>query len=172
MTLTPTFATEPVYATGSDGVRRLVAAPGDVIPATVPAHGVITRHDPPSSGIEPMEGYDALTEDEVVALLPGMDADTLAAVQAYERTHLARGSIHQYKLTTPVVRGGRRGANTDRTVSQRSVAEGYAGLSDDELAAETERRELTVSATGSAAKVRKARIVALQADDAKSDSGT
>lgn len=167
MGLEPALASEPVYAEGADGVRRLVAAPGDVIPETPPAAGISRRIDPPSASREPFDGYDQLTEEQVVAMLHGLDTDALEAVRAYERTHLARGAIHQFGLTAEVVRGGRRRGPSTRTVSQRSVSAAYSDLDDDELVAEIARRSLVVSATGAAAKVRKARIAALVADDAK-----
>ena len=96
------IASERVFAKDANGISRLVAAPGDVIPEEVPTPGVVqTPPDPPHAA--PIDGYDSLSEDEVVARLAELDAETLAAVRAYEQAHLARGSITRYGLESKVV---------------------------------------------------------------------
>ena len=160
------YATEPVYMEDHNGVRRLVAAPGDPIPTTVPVFGIVTAEDP---GVltTPIAGYDSLTEEQVLEILPSLGEDDLEQVRAYERARLARGSIHRYGLVSEVVRSSGRPA---RVLPAQATAEGYDSMSDDDLAVELERRALVVSDEGTKAKVRKARIVALQADDAKVDT--
>lgn len=167
--MTQLTATEPVYVTDANGVRRLIAAPGDAYdPATIPVVGVVTQHDAPESGIEPFEGYDSLTEDEVLARLPDLTADELAAVRAYERAHLARGTIHRYGLTSRVVRSGGKAA---KVTPAASTAQGYDSMAADELQAEADRRALSVRGSGARGAVVKSDLVAaLQADDARADA--
>jgi hypothetical protein len=162
------IATDPVYVDdpNAPGVQRLVAAPGDEIPAEVPTVGVVTPPDPSSVLSEPLSGYDALTEDELVARLPELSADELAAVQAYEQAHLARGSITRYGQRSTVTTS--RAAK--RSVPAESTSTGYDSMSPEDLQAEAARRELDVQGTGADGNVLKKDLVAaLQADDAKAD---
>jgi hypothetical protein len=161
-------ATEPVYVTDPNGVRRLIAAPGDAYdPATIPVVGVVTLPDAPESGVEPFDGYDDLTEAEVVALLPDLELEVLDAVRAYERAHLARGAIHRYGLVSRVVRsGGKR----PKTVPAESTSEGYDGMSFTDLQAEVASRGLTVRSGTRGPASKRDLVAALQADDARSDS--
>jgi hypothetical protein len=161
----PVIATEAVYVIDASGVRRLVAAAGDVIPDTSPAFGIVTAPDPPEAAVLPFEGYDELTEVEVVAMLPELDADMLFAVQAYERSHLARGAIHRYGHDSAVVTS--RGT---RLVAAESTSGGYDAMNVIKLTAEAEGRGLAVVGTGPAGKVLKKDLVAaLTKDDAKAE---
>jgi hypothetical protein len=90
------IATEKVYVEDANGIRRLVAVPGDVIPEDTPTFGVVTRRDAAAAAAEPFEGYDSLSEQQVLDRLADLSPDELEAVKAYERAHLARGSIHTY----------------------------------------------------------------------------
>lgn len=159
-------ATERVYATDGNGTRRLIAAPGDPIPTTLPALGIVTPPEDADVHIVPFDGYDALDEAAIVARLPELDAETLRHVQAYEAARQARGAITRFGKTSRAVRGGGKPA---AVVPAESTSTGYDSLDDDALAAELTKRGLTAPTTGGAAKVRKARIAALQADDAKTD---
>lgn len=158
-------ATEAVYATDTLGVRRLVAAAGDEYdPAAIPAVGILTTPDPAHAGLQPMPGYDELGELEVLEQLPGMDADQLAAVQAYERTHRARGSITRYGKTSTVVSGANE---QPATLSSRQLTEGddpvgfaYDKMTVDELQAEADRLALTVEGTGQGGNVLKSDLIA------------
>jgi len=98
-----TIATEAVYAEDGNGIRRLVAAAGDVIPDGAPSYGIVTPRDQPETGLEPLEGYAAMSEEDVIALLPSLDADQVKAVRAYERSHQARGSIVRFRRTSKAV---------------------------------------------------------------------
>lgn len=186
------IATERVYLTDANGIRRLAAAPGDVIPEEIPAFGMVTPGDPQLAAIVPLDGYETLTEDQVVELLPGLSPDELVAVQAYERTHAARGSIVRYGQTSRVVTAGRKArrkqadarATADEAGDPRDVApedatvevpaastsQGYDAMSPEELQTEADKRGLSVVGTGSGGNVLKKDLVgALQADDAKQD---
>lgn len=187
------IATERVYLTDANGIRRLAAAPGDVIPEEVPAFGMVTPSDPQLAAIVPLDGYETLSEAQVVELLPGLSADELAAVQAYERTHAARGSIVRYGQTSHVVTGGRKArakqtaaraaadaaddasdvAPEDATVEvpAESTSTGYDSMSPDALQDAADERGLSVVGTGANGNVLKKDLVAaLQADDAKLDA--
>lgn len=177
------IANRRVYVTDGRGTKRLVATPGDVIPEGVPSSGVPEqRVDPPSAAVEPLEGYDALSEAAVLALLADLSDEELAAVQAYERTHQARGAIHDYDRQVAVVVSADATPDTTAetpeepvTVPAESVTAGYESLSKAKLEAEVARRNgeredgdaIEVSGNGTKADL----ITALQADDAKSDEG-
>jgi hypothetical protein len=183
------IADERVFAKDANGVTRLVAAPGDRIPTEVVTAGVV-QTPPEASHSEPVKGYDALTEAEVLTILPGLDAETLELVRAYEQAHRARGSITRYGLTsTPVdvppekpVRKAVKTETTDATTvgetatasteetAAASTAEppktDYADQHVDELRAEVEKRGLEVQGSGADGNVLKKDLVAaLEADD-------
>lgn len=164
----------PLEASGS---RRLLAAPGDTVPAGVEMYDadgepldpraavlrsgtLISEPDPVTTALVPFDGYDVLSEAEVLARLPTLDAATLVAVQDYERAHLARGAITRYGKRSKVV--GTRPDEPPLDVPSRSLSEGWAGRPTAELDAEIARRGLKVRGTSDDAKAR-----ALEADDAK-----
>jgi hypothetical protein len=161
-----TIATEPVYADDANGIRRLIAAPGDPVPDEIPTFGVVTPTDPPAAALEPFAGYDALTEAEVLAQLETLPADDLEAVRAYERTHLARGSITRHGLMSTLVSS----RSTTAKVPAESTSEGYDEMTVEDLQAEVDRRGLTVAGTGAGGNVLKKDLVgALQHNDATTD---
>lgn len=186
-------ATEPVYRTDVLGVRRLVAATGDTYdPDIIPTVGIVTQPDHPGAGIEPAPGYDELTEAEALSLLPDLSAEDLEALQAYERAHLARGSITGYSQVSKVVTSGAAAGRAldaakkaalaagDSTtpapvsatveVPTPAVTGGYDAMSATDLQAEADSRGLSVIGSGSGGNVLKKDLVsALQADDAKQD---
>lgn len=169
--MTP-IATEPVYVDdpNAPGVQRLIAAPGDEIPADVPTVGVVTPPDPASVLSEPLDGYDALTEDDIVSRLPDLGADELAAVQAYEQAHQARGSITRYGLRSQVVTSARAKA---KSVPAESTSEGYDSMSVEDLQAEADSRGLDVQGSGAGGNVvKKDLVAALQANDAQAESNS
>lgn len=144
-------ATEPVFAEDSEGVRRLVAAAGDEYdPARVQIAGVVTTPDPPETILQPLTGYDQLTEKQVLNILDGMDADQLTAVKAYERAHQARGSITRHgDLSTPVAVPTAGGpASPPPAAAAQTAGKDYAAMSVGDLQAEADRRGLTVEGTG------------------------
>lgn len=187
-----TLATTRAYAVDAAGIRRLVAAPGDVIPTSPRTYGVITTPDGVAAAVLPLDGYDLLEEDAILAILPGLDPDELAAVQAYEKAHQARGSITRYGTKSNVVTSGIKQRRKVRSMlpDQRpstelddidvqipaiSTSEGYDGMATVDLQAEVDRRVaagavINVRGTGAKGKVLKADLVtALQTADANID---
>lgn len=107
------YASEPVYMEDADGVTRLAAAPGDPIPTSLPVTGIVTPEDPPVFA-EPFDGYNDLTEVEVIAKLEGLSDEELDAVRAYERAHRARGAIYLHGVTETGVAVTRSTGSVDR----------------------------------------------------------
>lgn len=157
-----TTATEPVYATDANGVRRLIAAPGDSYdPNTAIApFGVITNPDA-TPVIAPLDGYDTLSEADLLDRLPGLSKDELAAVQAYERAHQARGSITTYAIASVPV-----AMPTPTTIPAAAAPAGYSTMSVEDLQTEADKRGLNVTGTGKDGNVLKSDLVsALEASD-------
>lgn len=155
-------ATENVYAENAGGVRRLVAAAGDEYdPTRIPVIGIITPADPPTAGLVPLDGYDALSENEILELLGDMTDEQLAAVQAYERTHRARGTITRYGKTSKVVTAPNEAPVEVPSTSLSTVAprDELERMSVPELQAEAERRGLEVQGTGKDGNVLKSDLV-------------
>jgi uncharacterized protein (DUF433 family) len=90
------IATEPVYAEDRLGIKRLVAAVGDVIPDEIPEYGIVTPRNTPASVVVPLDGYAEMSEEDIVAVLGTLTVEQLASVQAYEAAHLARGTIVRF----------------------------------------------------------------------------
>ena len=114
--MAPDYAKEHLYAPDAQGVMRLVAAPGDPIPDNLAAAAAARTPvvnapatAPVSADELPIEGYDRLSEAEVLTFLPGLDPADLERVRAYEQAHQARGSITRFGLDTRPV-----GARTAR----------------------------------------------------------
>lgn len=167
----PVIATEPVYAEDANGIMRLIAAPGDVVPdpAVARAYGIVTLPDDPAAAVPPLSDYDELSEAAILAALPGLPAAQQQLVRAYEQAHLARGTITTWGLRSTVVRGARNPNPAPMTVPAESAAirDGYPGMDDAALDAELALRGLSVrSNAGKAAKVK-----VLQDDDAKRAKG-
>lgn len=155
-------ATENVYTQDQAGVRRLVAAAGDEYdPTQVPIVGIVTAPDPATASLVPLDGYDELSEPAVLELLPNMDAEQLAAVQAYERAHRARGTITRYGATSTVLTAADEPPITvpSRSLSDVAPHDELERMSVPELQAEADRRELTVEGTGKDGNVLKADLV-------------
>jgi hypothetical protein len=96
------IATERVFREDANGINRLVAGPGDVIPVETVTPGVVaTPAETPLTA--PIEGYDDLSEAQVLEKLPELSSEDLAAVQAYERARQARGSITTFAVTSKPV---------------------------------------------------------------------
>lgn len=161
-------ATEKIYVQDRDGVRRLIAAAGDEYdPNKVPVVGVTTRHDPPEAALLPIDGYDTLTEQQVLDLLPDLDVEQLIAVHAYERTHLARGSITGYRNPTQIVDTANLD-NVGEPGEPDTRAQDYGAMNVEDLQALVDERELEVTGTGKDGNVVKADLVKALQD---SDSG-
>lgn len=112
------IATEPVYAEDRLGIKRLIAAAGDVIPDVVPEYGIVTPRNTTASVVVPIDGYAEMSEDDVVALLPTLTDEQLASVQAYEAAHLARGTIVRFgRASKPIDVPKKRGRKTSATVA-------------------------------------------------------
>lgn len=159
------IATDQIWTDEDEfGVKRLVATPGMVVPTTPPpTYGIQTPTAHPAAGIVPFDDYETLSEEQVLERLAGLAEDELEHVRAYEQAHLARGSITRYGQTSTVVTG----TKTQLTPPAQSTSQGYNAMSAEDLQAEADSRELTVTGTGSAGKVLKKDLVsALQADDA------
>jgi hypothetical protein len=165
-------ATEPVYAEDANGVRRLIAAPGDSYdPNAVPVVGVITTPGQTPTNA-PLDDYDTLTEEQLLERLPSLSRDELAAVQAYERAHQARGSITRYGMVSQPVdvpsRAARATAGTPEAGTTVVESRDYSDMPVDELQAEVDRRGLEVTGTGKDGNVVKADLVkALQDSDGR-----
>jgi pyruvate/2-oxoglutarate dehydrogenase complex dihydrolipoamide acyltransferase (E2) component len=160
-------ATENVYAPDTDGIRRLVAAAGDDYdPNKIPVVGIITRHDPPAAALLPLDGYDELGEQQVLELLRNLDIEQLLAVHAYERAHLARGSITGYSQPTHIVDTDALADASDPGAPDTAPTD-YAAMSVEDLQARVDGLELEVTGTGANGNVVKADLVAaLRAHDA------
>lgn len=163
-----TQAQARVYAVDGAGVRRLVAAPGDEIPTGVEvAPLVTTQRQDPAPRQAPLTGYDDLTEDEILELLPELDDEQLEVVRSYEAAGEARGSIVNYEVAAVVVDAGKDDTAAEREVPAVSVTQGYDALKLAQLQEEADKRELSVSGTGANGNVTKSDLVAaLIADDA------
>lgn len=163
-------ASDRVFMEDANGVTRLVAAPGDVVPATAPPLGVVTTPDPATATVEPFDGYDGLSAAEIVDRLAGLSAEELAAVQAYEQAHRARGTITRYGRRSRVVTSAKKDAAAVE-VPAESTSGGYDAMNVPDLQAEADRRGLEVQGTGADGNVVKADLVgALQADDATTEA--
>lgn len=155
-------ATEKVYIEDEAGVRRLVAAAGDEYdPAVVPVIGIITRPDPAVAGLIPFQGYDELSEYAILEQLPDMSDEQLAAVQTYERSHLARGTITRYGRTSTITTAITEPEATvpARSLTDVSPLEELERMSVPTLQAEADRRGLEVTGTGKDGNVLKADLV-------------
>jgi hypothetical protein len=159
-----TIATEQIWSEEDEfGVRRLIATPGMVVPTNPPAYGITTPPAHPQAGVAPFDGYDTLTEAEIVDRLSALSDSDLEHVRAYEQAHQARGAITRYGLTSTVVTG----TKTTLEPPAQSTSEGYAAMKSADLQAEADQRGLTVTGTGAGGNVVKDDLVAaLQADDA------
>ncbi len=165
---TLTRATENVYVEDILGVRRLIAAAGDDYdPSSVPAVGIITTPDPPQAGLEPLDDYGQLTEEQVLAQLPDMEPELLQAIQAYERAHRARGSITRYGKNQKILDLPRLATEAPA----EPTAADYDAMSPEHLDAEIARRDLKVTGTGKQGNVlKKDNVAALRAHDANAQA--
>jgi hypothetical protein len=166
-------ASEHVYSEEDAlGVRRLIAAPGQPIAeGRRLTLGMAVAGPPVSAAGVPFDGYDELTEAEVLERMAQLGEDERDRVRAYEQAHRARGTITRYGVQSHVITGARR---PDLDVPATSTAHGYESMpldGEQGLRAEAERRGLEVTPTGSAGRAVKADYVrALQASDAQAAS--
>jgi hypothetical protein len=84
----------------AERVRRRTAAKPKLKPRRAAREGRITKPPQPAGGpgpeihvSEPWEGYDAMTEDEVLERLIGADPTLRAAVRLYESTNGGRRQV-------------------------------------------------------------------------------
>lgn len=169
-------ATERVYAPDAQGIMRLIAAPGDPVPdpGTIAAYGIVTPPDDPAAAVEPLGGYDTMTEADILAEMRLLPEHQNALIRRYEQAHMARGSITTFGLRSTVVRGGRDQSPVTVPAESAAVSGGYVGMSSEALDAELARREIVLgSGTGANGAILKVdKVTALQEYDAAIDGGT
>jgi pyruvate/2-oxoglutarate dehydrogenase complex dihydrolipoamide acyltransferase (E2) component len=186
------IATERVYLTDANGIRRLAAAPGDVIPQEVPAFGMVTPVDPQLAALVPLDGYGASPRTRSSSGCRTCRPTSSPPCRHTSARTTPAGRSSGTARRRVVVTGGRKARRkqaTDRAaaaaagdardvapedatveVPAESTSQGYDAMSVEDLQAEADKRDLAVVGTGAGGNVLKKDLAAaLQANDSTLD---